>query len=198
MRTSSRRRRTIRCAVRVGDDLCTESMRRRSTERVPPMAGGPLMHSIAAKPSRCGGRHGRVPPYAHQVVANARALAVTLTDEGLRSSLAARTPPHAGGPPAGGSRARRPRRRLDEVSITVNRTRPVRSENLSWRPAFASARRDNQCGMKRTRPRRRRLIARALKDDSPTRRPHQARGGRAHRAVPSLPGRRVTFPSARA
>ena len=51
----------------------------------PGWQGGPMMHSIAAKAVALAEAAGdEFRSYAHQIVANARAMATTLTEEGLR------------------------------------------------------------------------------------------------------------------
>ena len=137
----------------------------------PGWQGGPMMHSIAAKAvafAEAAGDEFR--SYAHQIVANARALASTLTDEGLRIvsggtdnhlMLVDLRPVGLTGKEAEG--------RLDAVGITVNKNAiPYDPE----KPFVASGIRVGTpamttCGMKEAEVAEvGRLMARALKDDS--------------------------------
>jgi glycine hydroxymethyltransferase len=139
----------------------------------PGWQGGPLMHSIAAKAvafQEAAGADFR--DYAHQVVANARAMAAGFTEEGLRVvsggtdnhlMLVDVRPVDLTGKEA--------EARLDDVGITVNKnTIPYDPQ----KPFIASGIRVGSpaittCGMKETEAGEvSRLIARTLKDDSET------------------------------
>jgi glycine hydroxymethyltransferase len=139
----------------------------------PGWQGGPLMHSIAAKAvafQEAAGDEFR--DYAHQVVANARAMADAFTEEGLRVvsggtdnhlMLVDVRPVDLTGKEA--------EARLDDVGITVNKNAiPYDPE----KPFIASGIRVGSpaittCGMKETEAGEvARLIARALKNDSET------------------------------
>jgi glycine hydroxymethyltransferase len=137
----------------------------------PGWQGGPLMHSIAAKAvafQEAAGAEFR--DYAHQVVANARAMADAFTDEGLRVvsggtdnhlMLVDVRPVDLTGKDA--------EARLDDVGITVNKNaipydpqKPFIASGIRiGSPAITT------CGMKEQEAREvARLIARILKDDS--------------------------------
>jgi glycine hydroxymethyltransferase len=137
----------------------------------PGWQGGPLMHSIAAKAvafQEAAGESFRA--YAHQVVANARAMADAFTEEGLRVvsggtdnhlMLVDVRPVDLTGKEA--------EARLDDVGITVNKnTIPYDPQ----KPFIASGIRVGSpaittCGMKEAEAADvGRLIARTLKDDS--------------------------------
>ena len=137
----------------------------------PGWQGGPLMHSIAAKAVAFAEALGdEFKDYAAQVVANARAMASTLTDEGLRIvsggtdnhlMLVDLRPVSLTGKEA--------EERLDAVGITVNKNAiPYDPE----KPFVASGIRVGTpaittCGMKEDETAEvARLIARTLKDDS--------------------------------
>jgi glycine hydroxymethyltransferase len=138
----------------------------------PGWQGGPLMHSIAAKAvAFAEALSDEFKDYAAQVVANARAMASTLTDEGLRIvsggtdnhlMLVDLRPVSLTGKEA--------EARLDAVGITVNKNAiPYDPE----KPFVASGIRlgtpaITTCGMKEAEASEvGRLIARVLKDDSP-------------------------------
>ncbi|MFN2389030.1 MAG: serine hydroxymethyltransferase [Actinomycetota bacterium] len=139
----------------------------------PGWQGGPLMHSIAAKAvalaeaSSDGFR-----AYAHQVVDNARAMAATLTEEGLRI-VSGGTDNHlmlVDLRPVGLT-GKEAEARLDDVGITVNKNAiPYDPE----KPFIASGIRlgtpaITTCGMKEEQAAEvARLIVRCLKDDSET------------------------------
>jgi glycine hydroxymethyltransferase len=138
----------------------------------PGWQGGPLMHSIAAKAvAFAEALSDEFKDYAAQVVANARAMASTLTDEGLRIvsggtdnhlMLVDLRPVSLTGKEA--------EARLDAVGITVNKNAiPYDPE----KPFVASGIRlgtpaITTCGMEEAEASEvGRLIARVLKDDSP-------------------------------
>ncbi|CAN5765158.1 serine hydroxymethyltransferase [soil metagenome] len=138
----------------------------------PGWQGGPLMHSIAAKAVAFAEALGdEFKEYAAQIVANARTMASTLTDEGLRIvsggtdnhlMLVDLRPVALTGKEA--------EARLDAVGITVNKNAiPYDPE----KPFVASGIRVGTpaittCGMKEDETAEvARLIARTLKDDSP-------------------------------
>jgi glycine hydroxymethyltransferase len=153
--------------------MCTEEHAKAIDKSVfPGWQGGPLMHSIAAKAvAFAEAASDEFRSYAHQVVANARTLATTLTEEGLRIvsggtdnhlMLVDLRPVGLTGKEAEG--------RLDEVGITVNKNAiPFDPE----KPFVASGVRlgtpaITTCGMKEDETATvGRLIAQALKDDSP-------------------------------
>ncbi|HJR46350.1 MAG TPA: serine hydroxymethyltransferase [Actinomycetota bacterium] len=137
----------------------------------PGWQGGPLMHSIAAKAVAFKEAAGdEFKAYAHQVVANARAMAETLTQEGLRIvsggtdnhlMLVDLQPVELTGKEA--------EARLDAVGITVNKNaipydpqKPFIASGIRvGTPAVTTT------GMKEDDVREvARLIARTLKDDS--------------------------------
>jgi glycine hydroxymethyltransferase len=139
----------------------------------PGWQGGPLMHSIAAKAvafQEAAGEEFR--DYAHQVVANARAMADAFTEEGLRVvsggtdnhlMLVDVRPVELTGKEA--------EARLDDVGITVNKnTIPYDPQ----KPFIASGIRVGSpaittCGMKEAEAGEvARLISRTLKNDSET------------------------------
>ncbi|MGH2736132.1 MAG: serine hydroxymethyltransferase [Actinomycetota bacterium] len=137
----------------------------------PGWQGGPLMHSIAAKAVAFKeALSDEFKDYSAQIVANARAMAEALTDEGLRIvsggtdnhlMLVDLRPAKLTGKEA--------EARLDEVGITVNKNAiPYDPE----KPFVASGIRVGTpaittCGMKEDEAARvARLIGRALKDDS--------------------------------
>jgi len=139
----------------------------------PGWQGGPLMHSIAAKAvGFAEALSDEFKDYAAQVVANARTMAATLTDEGLRIvsggtdnhlMLVDLRPVSLTGKEA--------EARLDAVGITVNKNAiPYDPE----KPFVASGIRVGTpamttCGMKEEETAEvARLIARTLKDDSPS------------------------------
>ena len=139
----------------------------------PGWQGGPLMHSIAAKAvAFAEALSDEFKDYAAQVVANARTMATTLTDEGLRIvsggtdnhlMLVDLRPVSLTGKEA--------EARLDAVGITVNKNAiPYDPE----KPFVASGIRVGTpamttCGMKEEETAEvARLIARTLKDDSPS------------------------------
>jgi glycine hydroxymethyltransferase len=137
----------------------------------PAWQGGPMMHAIAAKAvafAEAAGDEFR--SYAHQVVTNARTLASTLTEEGLRI-VSGGTDNHlmlVDLRPVGLT-GKEAEARLDAVGITVNKNAiPYDPE----KPFVASGIRVGTpamttCGMKETEVGEvGRLIARVLKDDS--------------------------------
>jgi glycine hydroxymethyltransferase len=159
----------------------------------PAWQGGPLMHSIAAKAvAFAEAGSDEFSSYAHQVVANARAMAETFVDEGLRIvsggtdnhlMLVDLRPVGITGKEAEG--------RLDDVGITVNKNAiPYDPE----KPFVASGIRIGTpavttCGMKEDEIRQvARLIAQVLKDDSETTK-QQVRG-----AVKELTARFRPYP----
>ncbi|MGH2747550.1 MAG: serine hydroxymethyltransferase [Actinomycetota bacterium] len=137
----------------------------------PAWQGGPLMHSIAAKAvALAEAATDEFRSYAHQVVANARTMASTLAQEGLRI-VSGGTDNHlmlVDLRPAGLT-GKVAEERLDDVGITVNKNAiPYDPE----KPFVASGIRIGTpavttCGMKEDEIAEvGRLIARALKDDS--------------------------------
>ncbi|MGH2773991.1 MAG: serine hydroxymethyltransferase [Actinomycetota bacterium] len=152
--------------------MCREEHKKAIDKSVfPAWQGGPLMHSIAAKAVAFAEALGdEFKDYAAQVVANARAMASTLTDEGLRIvsggtdnhlMLVDLRPVSLTGKEA--------EARLDAVGITVNKNAiPYDPE----KPFVASGIRVGTpaittCGMKEDETAEvARLIARSLKDDS--------------------------------
>ena len=137
----------------------------------PTWQGGPLMHSIAAKAvafAEAATEEFRT--YAHQVVANARTMAKTLTEEGLRI-VSGGTDNHlmlVDLRPVGLT-GKEAESRLDSVGITANKNAiPYDPE----KPFVASGIRIGTpamttCGMKEPEVAEvARLIARTLKDDS--------------------------------
>jgi glycine hydroxymethyltransferase len=137
----------------------------------PGWQGGPMMHAIAAKAvAFAEAATDEFKDYAHQVVANAKAMAETLTEEGFRI-VSGGTDNHlmlVDLRPAGlTGKVAEPR--LDDVGITVNKNAiPYDPE----KPFIASGIRVGTpaittTGMKEDETRTvARLIARALKDDS--------------------------------
>ena len=137
----------------------------------PGWQGGPLMHSIAAKAvAFAEAATQEFKDYAAQIVANARAMATALTDEGLRI-VSGGTDNHlmlVDLRPIGLT-GKVAEARLDEVGITVNKNAiPYDPE----KPFIASGIRVGTpavttCGMKEEQATQiARLIASALKDDS--------------------------------
>ena len=137
----------------------------------PAWQGGPLMHSIAAKAvALAEAATDEFRDYAHQVVANARTMAQTLTEEGLRI-VSGGTDNHlmlVDLRPVGLT-GKEAENRLDSVGITANKNAiPYDPE----KPFIASGIRIGTpamttCGMKETEVAEvARLIARTLKDDS--------------------------------
>jgi glycine hydroxymethyltransferase len=153
--------------------MCREEYAKAIDKSVfPAWQGGPLMHSIAAKAVAFAEALGdEFKDYAAQVVANARIMASTLADEGLRIvsggtdnhlMLVDLRPVSLTGKEA--------EARLDAVGITVNKNAiPYDPE----KPFVASGIRVGTpaittCGMKEDETAEvARLIARTLKDDSP-------------------------------
>ncbi len=138
----------------------------------PGWQGGPLMHSIAAKAvAFAEAATDEFKDYAHQVVKNAQQMATTLTEEGLRIVSGA-TENHlmlVDLRPVGLT-GKEAEARLDDVGITVNKNAiPYDPE----KPFIASGIRVGTpaittCGMKEEQTAEvARLIARALKDNSP-------------------------------
>jgi glycine hydroxymethyltransferase len=137
----------------------------------PAWQGGPMMHAIAAKAvALAEAATDEFRTYAHQVVANARAMAAAFTEEGLRI-VSGGTDNHlmlVDLRPIGRT-GKVAEARLDEVGITVNKNAiPYDPE----KPFVASGIRIGSpaittCGMKEEESAQvARLIARALKDDS--------------------------------
>ena len=137
----------------------------------PGWQGGPMMHSIAAKAvAFAEAATDEFKDYAHQVVANAKAVAETLTEEGFRI-VSGGTDNHlmlVDLRPAGLT-GKEAEPRLDDVGITVNKNAiPYDPE----KPFIASGIRVGTpaittTGMKEEQAREvARLVARALKDDS--------------------------------
>ena len=137
----------------------------------PGWQGGPLMHSIAAKAvAFAEAATQEFKDYAHQVVANARVMASTLTGEGLRI-VSGGTDNHlmlVDLRPVGLT-GKEAEERLDDVGITVNKNAiPYDPE----KPFIASGIRVGTpaittCGMKEDQVAEvSRLMARSLKDDS--------------------------------
>ena len=137
----------------------------------PGWQGGPMMHSIAAKAvAFAEAATDEFKDYAHQVVANARAVAETLTEEGFRI-VSGGTDNHlmlVDLRPAGLT-GKEAEPRLDDVGITVNKNaipydpeKPFVASGIRvGTPAITTT------GMKEDEARRvARLIARTLKDDS--------------------------------
>ena len=139
----------------------------------PGWQGGPMMHAIAAKAvAFTEAATDEFKDYAHQVVANAKAMAETLTEEGFRI-VSGGTDNHlmlVDLRPAGlTGKVAEPR--LDEVGITVNKNaipydpeKPFVASGIRvGTPAITTT------GMKEDETRQvARLISRALKDDSPS------------------------------
>lgn len=139
----------------------------------PGWQGGPMMHAIAAKAvAFTEAATDEFKDYAHQVVANAKAMAETLTEEGFRI-VSGGTDNHlmlVDLRPAGlTGKVAEPR--LDEVGITVNKNaipydpeKPFVASGIRvGTPAITTT------GMKEDEARQvARLISRALKDDSPS------------------------------
>ena len=154
--------------------MCREEYAKAIDKSVfPGWQGGPLMHSIAAKAvAFAEALDDEFKNYAAQVVANARTMASTLTDEGLRIvsggtdnhlMLVDLRPVSLTGKEA--------EARLDAVGITVNKNAiPYDPE----KPFVASGIRVGTpamttCGMREEETAEvARLIARTLKDDSPS------------------------------
>jgi glycine hydroxymethyltransferase len=137
----------------------------------PGWQGGPLMHSIAAKAvAFAEAATGEFRDYSHQVVANAKAMAGTFVDEGLRI-VSGGTDNHlmlVDLRPVGIT-GKEAEERLDDVGITVNKNAiPYDPE----KPFIASGIRIGTpavttCGMKEREVEEvARLIARIVKDDS--------------------------------
>jgi glycine hydroxymethyltransferase len=137
----------------------------------PGWQGGPLMHCIAAKAvAFAEAATDEYRDYTHQIVANARTMAETLAEEGLRI-VSGGTDNHlmlVDLRPAGLT-GKEAEERLDAVGITVNKnTIPYDPE----KPFIASGIRVGTpalttCGMKEAETAQvARLIARVLKDDS--------------------------------
>jgi len=137
----------------------------------PGWQGGPMMHSIAAKAvAFAEAATEEFRDYARQVVANARAVAETLTEEGFRI-VSGGTDNHlmlVDLRPAGLT-GKEAEPRLDDVGITVNKNaipydpeKPFVASGIRvGTPAITTT------GMKEDAARRvARLVARALKDDS--------------------------------
>ena len=161
----------------------------------PGWQGGPLMHSIAAKAvALAEAATDEFRSYAHQVVANARAMAATLAEEGLRI-VSGGTDNHlmlVDLRPVGLT-GKEAEARLDEVGITVNKNAiPYDPE----KPFIASGIRVGTpamttCGMKQEEASEvGRLIVRTLKDDTD--------GGKeeVRRAVKELTARFKPYPDA--
>ena len=139
----------------------------------PGWQGGPMMHTIAAKAvalAEAAGDDFRT--YAHQVVANAKAMAETFVEEGLRI-VSGGTDNHLMlvDLRSVGLTGKEAEARLDSVGITVNKNAiPYDPE----KPFIASGLRIGTpavttCGMKEPEVAEvARLIARTLKDDSDT------------------------------
>jgi glycine hydroxymethyltransferase len=139
----------------------------------PGWQGGPMMHAIAAKAvAFAEAATDEFKDYAHQVVANAKAMAETLTGEGFRI-VSGGTDNHlmlVDLRPAGlTGKVAEPR--LDEVGITVNKNaipydpeKPFVASGIRvGTPAITTT------GMKEDETRQvARLISKALKDDSPS------------------------------
>lgn len=137
----------------------------------PGWQGGPMMHSIASKAvALAEAATDEFKDYAHQVVANAKAMADTLTEEGFRI-VSGGTDNHlmlVDLRPAGLT-GKMAEPRLDDVGITVNKNaipydpeKPFVASGIRiGTPAITTT------GMKEDDARRvARLVARALKDDS--------------------------------
>ena len=137
----------------------------------PGWQGGPMMHSIAAKAvAFAEAATDEFKDYAHQVVANAKAVAGTLTEEGFRI-VSGGTDNHlmlVDLRPAGLT-GKEAEPRLDDVGITVNKNaipydpeKPFVASGIRvGTPALTTT------GMKEDDARQvARLVARALKDDS--------------------------------
>jgi glycine hydroxymethyltransferase len=137
----------------------------------PGWQGGPMMHSIAAKAvAFAEAATDEFKDYAHQVVANAKAVAETLTEEGFRI-VSGGTDNHlmlVDLRPAGLT-GKEAEPRLDDVGITVNKNaipydpeKPFVASGIRvGTPALTTT------GMKEDDARQvARLVARALKDDS--------------------------------
>ena len=152
--------------------MCTEEHAKAIDKSVfPGWQGGPLMHSIAAKAvAFAEAATDEFRSYAHQIVANARALAETLSTEGLRI-VSGGTDNHlmlVDLRPVGLT-GKEAEKRLDDVGITVNKNAiPYDPE----KPFVASGIRVGTpavttCGMKEEEASEvGRLIARTLKDDT--------------------------------
>jgi glycine hydroxymethyltransferase len=159
----------------------------------PAWQGGPMMHAIAAKAVALReAATDSFKEYARQVVANARAMATTFTDEGLRI-VSGGTDNHlmlVDLRPAGLT-GKVAEKRLDDVGITVNKNAiPYDPE----KPFVASGIRIGSpaittCGMKEEEAAQvARLIARALKDDS------ESTGNEIRAAVEELTKRFRPYP----
>ena len=152
--------------------MCEEQFAQQIDKSVfPGWQGGPLMHSIAAKAvAFLEASTDEFKTYAHQVVANAKAMAATLTEEGLRI-VSGGTDNHlmlVDLRPVGLT-GKEAEKRLDDVGITCNKNAiPYDPE----KPFVASGIRVGTpaittCGMKEAETQEvSRLIARALKDES--------------------------------
>ena len=152
--------------------MCTEEHAKAIDKNVfPGWQGGPLMHSIAAKAvALAEAATDEFRSYSNQVVANARTMAATLVDEGLRI-VSDGTDNHlmlVDLRPIGLT-GKEAETRLDDVGITVNKNAiPYDPE----KPFVASGIRIGTpaittCGMKEEEIEVvARMIARALKDDS--------------------------------
>jgi len=153
--------------------MCEEQFAQQIDKSVfPGWQGGPLMHSIAAKAiAFAEAATTEFKEYAHQVVANAKVMAETLTNEGLRI-VSGGTDNHlmlVDLQPVGLT-GKEAEKRLDDVGITVNKNAiPYDPE----KPFIASGIRVGTpaittCGMKEDETEQvARLIAQCLKDDSP-------------------------------
>src|SRR5687768_1681188 len=153
--------------------MCKEEFAQQIDKSVfPGWQGGPLMHSIAAKAvAFLEASSEGFKEYAHQVVSNARAMAETLTEEGLRI-VSGGTDNHlmlVDLRPVGLT-GKEAEIRLDEVGITCNKNAiPYDPE----KPFVASGIRVGTpaittCGMKEEQAAQvGRLIASCLKDESP-------------------------------
>jgi len=152
--------------------MCKEEFASQIDKSVfPGWQGGPLMHSIAAKAiAFAEAATDEFRTYAHQIVANVRTMAKTLTDEGLRI-VSGGTDNHlmlVDLRPVGLT-GKEAEKRLDDVGITVNKNAiPYDPE----KPFVASGIRVGTpaittCGMKEEETAEvSLLIARALKEDS--------------------------------
>ena len=152
--------------------MCTEEHAKAIDKSVfPGWQGGPLMHSIAAKAvAFAEAATDEFRSYAHQIVANARALAETLSTEGLRI-VSGGTDNHlmlVDLRPVGLT-GKEAEKRLDDVGITVNKNaipydpeKPFVASGIRvGTPAVTTS------GMKEEQASEvGRLIARTLKDDT--------------------------------
>jgi len=176
--------------------MCREEYAKAIDKSVfPGWQGGPLMHSIAAKAVALAEASTEdFKSYAHQVVANARIMAESLTDEGLRI-VSGGTDNHlmlVDLQPIGLT-GKDAEARLDEVGITVNKNAiPYDPE----KPFVASGIRlgtpaVTTCGMKEDDVAEvARLIARTLKDDS------EGTREEVHKGVSELTNRFRPYPGA--